>query len=293
MKPNQVLHKELHVKPLDEGQTATFRLIGANKLGNKYSSGGRRLPINPAVKQVPGMAYLYDPHKKTRVRIGNVVGEEPNEENGKTVFKQITAAILIENGEIIFNAEQNDSYCFMMRHPGCKTNPWHDRKKKPIFELIDKAAERQSKIAYDAVEDDAIILLRDSGLDELLAIAESLHEDYKSLVNVDNSVDEIRHDLRNIVRKGNPEVIIRASDYKFGKMKLQVIESEKWLILKRIVANRAWHSIMGDQKKELMTVEPGTDMITALIHWFTQDDDGKAFYQKELLPRLKAYKANV
>lgn len=294
MKPNEVLSKDLHVKPLEEGQTATFQIVGANKLGNKRNKEGVRVPINPTVKQVPSMAYIYDPIKKTRIRIGNVVGEEPDEDDrGKTFFRPIVEPVLIENGTITLNWEQNDTYIFLMRHPRNKSNPWADRKKKPMFELVDNESKRREKISYDAVEDDAIILLREASSEDLMAIAEGIEDDdYRKLVNLDNSVDEVRHDLRNIIRKGHPDVIVRASDNKVAKAKLQVIEGEKWLLLKRINAKRTWYFLKGDDKKELIQVEPNHDMVMGLVDWM-KTEEGKKFYQSEFLPRLKAHKANV
>ncbi len=286
MKVNEVLSKEMRVNPLKEGETAIFRLHSANKLGNKFTEDGLRVPINRQVHQIPGIDIVYDPIKGTRVKIGNVTSEELVTKDNKTTFEPIVEPIWIENGEITLNHRQNDTYFFLMRHNDNSTNPFRDHTKKAEFYLVDHVAEKNEKISYDAIEDDAIILLKEADIEELLTIAANLEGPFAGRVNQSNPIDIVRHDLRNIVREGNPQVIIKASRYIFGKLKIQVIEAEKWGIIKRSSESRSWFD---HESKELISVDPGTDMVDALVKWF-DTQEGKAYYQGDFKKRTKIFK---
>ena len=271
----------MHPKPLEEGETAVFELLNANKFTNKFAEDGRRLPSNPAVFQVTEMDVVYDVEKKTNLQIGNVVAENPRMDNGKTIYEPVLKPIWITDGRLELNHTQNDTYMYLMRVNENISNKFRDPKKRATFRLVDEVAEKNQRIAYDILEDDAILLVVNSSMEDLLAIAQALPKVFQAKVSMNGAVDEVRHDLRNIIRRGNPEVILKASTNQAAKVKVQIVEAEKWNIISQ--KGRDWVDF--DDKK-IISVETGKTMLDGLVEFF-KSKDGKDFYQNKFIPEIK------
>lgn len=288
MKPNEVLPKQMHVPPLKQGEEKTFMLIGAGKLGNIYDSEtGIRKPVFPAVYTIPEHETVTNPETGSKVQIGNVVSQKPITRDGETHFDPICKPIWFEKGKYTCTYNENDTYMFLMRLNGNADNPFRDKTKKIEFQLIDQEKAVREAIIYDALEDDAILLLKESDYESLIAIATNIAEPFKKKLNLDLPIDQIRLDLRTIIRNGNPEAIIKASTSTYGRVKVQIIEAEKWGVLKSSQQNRAWYD--ADNNK-VLEVDPTNNMLDTMVDWIINDKKGTKFYQETLTPQLKTFK---
>lgn len=288
MKVNKVLSKEMHVKPLAEGELATFELINANKFTNKSSEDGRKLPTNPAVFQITEMDVIYDPVKKTNVQIGNVTSETPITEGGKTRFDPVLKPVWIEDGFITLDHTQNDTYAYMMRINENINNKYRDPKRKATIRLVDAVAEKNARISYDILEDDAIMIVKEGGITDLKAIAAGIKGPLQGKVNQEGTIDEIRFDLRQIIRRGNPEAILKASKSNAAKLKVQIVEAEKWNIISR-GPNRTWVDF---HDKKITQIKGEETMLDGMVKFFTSKE-GKEFYQNEFIPQIKKYISKI
>jgi hypothetical protein len=128
-------------------------------------------------------------------------------------------AVIFREGRLFVPKEKPNMRKFMEVHPGNKANGGR------LFQVVDKKAEAEEQLNREFLLNDAISIVREKPIEELLAVA-IYHG-----INIDGTTSDIRYNLLNVAKKkpqdfidsfDSPEVMTRstvqqAKDYQFIK----------------------------------------------------------------------------
>lgn len=286
MRPNDVLHKDYHVEPLKQGETATFVLVNLPSISNRRSVQENRLiPTKPGPRAFPGEAVFNDLKQGKKIRIGNVVSESWNEQ--KERMDPVTASVWFDKGRLTVDHNQNETYTYLMRYPKNASNPFRDQRLEAAFKLLDPRQEVAKDMAAIDMEDQAIDFVRSADYKDLLACVEQLPTPLSKAINKDRPIEEIRYNLRSMIKGGNAIEIIRASNDEESKVQVQVLEAEKFRFIQRIEARREW--VYTEDKKVIIQVPVDQDIVKYLVKYLRETKPGKEVYQNivEFLRKMK------
>ena len=158
----------------------------------------------------------YDPEVDT-VREIRYCPNEPSiwsDEQGDKAKKE---AVIFREGRLFVPKEKPNMRKFMEVHPGNKANGGN------LFKVVDKRAEAEEQLNREFLLNDAISIVREKPIEELLAVA-IYHG-----ININASTSDIRYNLLNVAKRkpqefidsfDSPEVMTRstvqqAKDYQF------------------------------------------------------------------------------
>lgn len=285
LKPNDVLPKIMHVKPLVDGEVRIYRLIAADHPSAMVENkDGIRLNNNPA-RALSRQTEVYDITTGDKVMIGNVVSKKyitlPDGSNAEV---GVTAPIKFRDATVRLTKNDFASVQYMERHDGNIDNPYRDKKKQAFFYRVDpkkKAAVANNDIMMKA---DAILWVSGASLHELKSCAKSLPEGMK--VNTDQEVEGMKADLLRLADK-NPIAVLKASTDAKSIAKILIMESENYNIIMFEEEKREWF-FNDDMVETITTVEIGKNKIEGLLEFFATDEDGKKRY-KQIEAKLKRF----
>jgi hypothetical protein len=160
----------------------------------------------------------YDPEVDT-VREIRYCPNEPSiwsDEQGDKAKKE---AVIFREGRLFVPKEKPNMRKFMEVHPGNKANGGN------LFKVVDKKAEAEEQLNREFLLNDAISIVREKPIEDLLAVA-IYHG-----ININANTSDIRYNLLNVAKKkpqefidsfDSPEVTTRstvqqAKDYQFIK----------------------------------------------------------------------------
>ena len=139
---------------------------------------------------------------------------------------------------------------FLDAHPGNKKNGGK------IFEMVDKEKKAEIKVDTEFLVADAVMMVRDKDLNDLLAVAVAQG------MNVDRPVNEIKHDLLVFAKK-NPKRFIESFDNPVVEMKAKMRQAEKFQILKLDPDGVRWF----DTGKLIVSVPAGKKPLDILVRY--------------------------
>jgi hypothetical protein len=160
------------------------------------------------------------------------------------------APIMFLEGRLFVRPDQPNLKEYMLNHPGNKANGGN------LFYLVDNVKAKAIDLDKEFLAVDAITLLRTKQLDELLAVATALN------INIDRTVDEIKHDLL-IFAKKNPKSFIDSFDNPVVEMKAKLRQAEKYQIIKFSDDGIRWF----DTGKMILSVPAGKDPLDVMMRW--------------------------
>tara|TARA_R100001510_G_C7656842_1_gene217401 strand:- start:2701 stop:3549 length:849 start_codon:yes stop_codon:yes gene_type:complete len=141
---------------------------------------------------------VYDPEQDT-VRELRYCPNEPSvwaDEQGSKALKQTVA---FQEGRLFVPKDKPNLRMFMDLHPMNIANGGK------LFRLVDKQKDAQDKLKREFVTSEAVVMVRDKDINELLPIALYFG------VDINRPVSEIRYDLLNIAKR-NPKDFIESFD---------------------------------------------------------------------------------
>lgn len=247
---NQVLSKLMHVKPLQEGQTAIYRLMGSGKLHPKSKK-----PINPSGLSLKGKTTVIDRKTRRPVTIMNVAAYIPTElPSGDTkMVPRAQRAVWGKEGILAVNASQPELYAFLERHNANASNEFRDPSRRPLFFRVNRELEREEKMISNDLELEARLLVRDAGPSELKSIAEGFDK------NPNMDIGDLRIMLSNMAKQ-RPLQVIKHSNNKALKRKIFIKEGHDQFLILYQEAEKTWHWNNPDMENtEICRVEVGED----------------------------------
>lgn len=282
MKVNEVLSPEMHIKPLKDGEKATFRLLNAF-----VKEKGREEPTCPEVVKLSDKEFVWDPFANKKngqmVLIGNVVGVKAIRDAGGGVRINDQGAPMMApetkkpefiRGYLTVSHLDNDQYAFLMRSKKCKDNIYRPRKNGKIvngYELVTSKKEIGVAMMMADLQFNAEKIVREKEWKDLKAIAAKLNESPDTNLHVKSSdLQGMKMELIKIA-KSHPKKLIWSSEDVHSKVMVMVSECQSFGVL--ILENGTW-TIMenGSKYRKIHQVNPGDDVVNSLVAYFESKD---------------------
>ena len=290
---NEILSKELQVKPLERGDVAIYRIIGAGQPVPymQYADGS---PVLAAPKvSIAGESVIVDPFdaQKPNKTITNATRTTPVRlPDGTIKQEEIVENVSFGDGGYKFvKFEQMQTYYYLERCNENRDNPYRDTGRKAIFERVQAAKKAKKDLDEKYVEYEAMSMVMEGGIDHLKVMATQLPSGMK--VNLDAPIDQIKMDLLRVSEK-NPRALIWASGNKDAKKNIQFRDALKFNILVWDEATREMHINKPSGLEKICDVPIGVDKFQELLK-VTKEKDKVKYYQTLVMLLGKVYKATV
>lgn len=162
----------------------------------------------------------------------------------------VKTPIVFRLGRLFVPKDKPNLMRFLSVHPSNKDNGGS------LFELIDTVKEVETDMDNEFLINDAINLLRNKDLDELLAVALAYS------IDVDRPTSEIKHDLL-LKAKKNPKAFIESFDNPVVSMKSMVKQASNYQIIKLEDKGVKWF----DTNKLIISVPAGQDPTDVFVRY--------------------------
>ena len=149
---------------------------------------------------------------------------------------------------------------FLDRHPGNAANGGSS------FKTIDKAATAEEMLEKEFSQHEAVSLVREKPIDELLSVAMYLNID----INQKNA--EIKRELL-LEAKGDPSKFIQLFDNPQVKCRSAVVQATQYQILNARKDGMYWY----DSNRLIVIAPAGTDVIDVATRFFLTDKGASAY----------------
>ena len=176
-------------------------------------------------------------------RENSIYRDEQHENSVKT-------PIVFRMGRLFVPKTQPNLMNFLLAHPSNKANGG------TVFEIVDTVKKKEANIDQEFLINDAINLLRNKDLDDLLAVALAYN------IDVDRPTSEIKHDLL-IKAKANPKAFINSFDNPVVSMKSMVKQAASYQIISMKSDGVKWF----DTNKLIISVPAGQDPTDVFVRY--------------------------
>jgi len=184
---------------------------------------------------------IYDSEKDT-VREMRYCPNEPSiwiDEQSANAKKE---AIVFRQGKLIVPKEKPNLFAYLDTHPQNFKNGGI------LFKEMDEAASAEEKLSNEMDQFEAISMLKNSDVDDVLAVALFFK------VNIDRKMSEVRYDLLQIAKK-NPAKFIKSFDDPAVKMKALLRQAKDYQVIKIAKDSVRWF----DSNSMIVSVPHGQD----------------------------------
>ena len=164
--------------------------------------------------------------------------------------KPMKQPIIFENGRLWVRRNQPNLKRFMDTHPGNESNGGN------LFRMVDLNKRAKVDLSQEFEAMDAIQLIREKSLNEILAVATAF------AVNTDRPVDEIKHDLVQYA-KSNPKAFIESFDNPVIETKAIVRKA----MSSGVVMHDRGHIKWVDNKGHILAIPVGQDPVEVFSRW--------------------------
>lgn len=192
---------------------------------------------------------VFDP-QENRIREIRYCPNEPSiyrEEQSENARRE---SIVFIEGRKFARPDQPNLIEFMDTHPENKANGG------TLFELVNKEKKAEVEVEKEFLVADAVMMIRNKDLDELLGVAVAL------AIDVDRPVNEIKHDLLVFAKK-SPQKFIESFDNPVVEMKTKLKMAEKYQIIKLSSDGVKWY----DTNKLIVSVPAGKDPLDVFVRY--------------------------
>lgn len=290
---NEILSKELQVKPLVRGDVAIYKVIGAGQpMPNMQYEDGSPVLSTPRLSMV-GESTIIDPFDPTKPNktITNAARTKPiRTADGLVRQEEILQQVKFDSSGFLFvKYEDMHLYYFLERCNENSDNPYRRKNTKPLFERVksNKKAIKDLDAKTEAYE--ALAMIMEGAIDELKTIATQLPDGMK--VNLDNPLDTIKMDLIRAAEK-NPRAVIMASGNKDAKRLIQYRDAHKYGVLVWDDKLREWYINKPSGLEKICEVPIGVDKFSELLK-VTKDKEMAKYYSLIVQLLGKVYNATV
>lgn len=163
----------------------------------------------------------------------------------------VKTPIIFRMGTLLVRGDQPQLYEFLKLHPANKENGG-----SLFYEVLPERYTVQEKIDSEFMVSDAINMLREKPLDDILAVAISFG------IDIDRSVQEIKYDLLQKLKR-NPKGFIEAFDNPVVQMKAKIKQAESLNIIKLSGDGVRWT----DSNKMIISVPAGMDPADVFVRY--------------------------
>jgi len=177
-------------------------------------------------------------------------------ENENSIFKDeqsnssVKTPIVFRMGRVFVHENKPNLKKYLDMHPGNVSNGGS------TFYLVDHEADAEKEIESEFLSVDAISMVRDKPLEDLMSVAMAFN------VQTDRKVAEIKHDLLQIA-KANPKKFIESFDNPVVSMKAKIKQAQSMQILKMDSDAVRWF----DSNKIVLSVPAGQDPVDIMVRY--------------------------
>ena len=164
--------------------------------------------------------------------------------------KSTRQAVVFLEGRIFVRPDQPNLAEYLDAHPDNKKNGGNR------FYLYQEEVVSEKKLENEFKMHDAISLIRNKDLDELLSVAISFG------INIDRPVNEIKHDLMVIAKK-SPQAFIESFDNPIVEMKTIISQAKKYQVINLNEKGAFWF----DSNKLIVSVPAGKDPMDVFVRY--------------------------
>lgn len=231
---NEQFHESLKVKPLEEGQTATYKLCDADLVDFARVDEKTGKPRNNQPRRsMKGEVLITDMFLKKKIRLRNIVGEKAVEREGKIVYEpEIKRVLFDHNSTITIGPDDPGTYVFLERHPGNRDNPFRETLsgKNPIFYRINAKKKAVQDMEHNYILADALRHVADADKTELLSIYKKLDPTSAKKINPEGTYEQLKRDTFDLAKE-KPAIVMKASSNREAKAKLQIMDAAYFNII--------------------------------------------------------------
>lgn len=210
---------------------------------------------------------IYDPNED-KVRAIRYCENEPSVYVEEQSPNAIRSHIVFKEGLLAVPPQKSNLQDYMALHPGNTANGGNS------FTIINKDAKAQVELDQEFLLLDAVSIVRDKSIDELLPLCMYLN------IDVNQRNNEIRRELL-LEAKANPKRFIEMMDSPYVKTMAAVKQAAEYSILKDKEDGMYWF----DSGRLIVTTPVGQDSVTVMTR-FCMTEKGSSVYQ-ELITRLE------
>ena len=173
----------------------------------------------------------------------SIFKDEQNEKSEKT-------PIIFRMGNLVVRGDQPNLQAYLDVHPQNRANGGG------MFYLVDKTKNVENEIDKEFLVNDAINMLRNKDLDEILAVALAYGMD------VNRPTSEIKHDLLQKAKK-SPQTFMESFDNPIVAMKSKIRQAVSYNLIKASQEAVKWF----DTNKIIVSVPAGQDPVDVFVRY--------------------------
>lgn len=295
---NEVLSKELHVKPLVKDQVVVFRLLEADKddlaITDKSGKPRKRTPGY----QLCGKKRIYDVIAGKTVTIENESTEREIQTPMGPIkrFKPSPICFTSDKPAIAVRHDQPERYAFMMRMDENVDNPFRNPNAQKVFYVVDakKRVMKDNELREFKLE--ALNwVYKTASYTELKACAEKamkLRSDVKIKTDYKDSEASLGFEMLKrelgALSESDPVTVVKGSTNMESIMRLQIKDSERFGLTLWVEKDRTWYHNEKDLVK-ICTVEPLKNKEEALIKCFADEKQNGHVHYAKMLKSLEIF----
>lgn len=192
---------------------------------------------------------VYDAEKDT-VREMRYCPNEPSIWRDEQSDNAMRQSVVFDNGRLFVPKDKPNLRIFMDRHPGNQANGGH------IFKQVDKRRDAEKELEKEFKLTDAVALVRDTDINDLLPIAIYFK------VSIDSPVSEIRYNLLQIAKK-KPGEFIEAFDSPQVTTRASIQQAKDYQIINLKNDGAYWF----DSNSLIVSVPAGQDPMDVMVRY--------------------------
>ena len=251
---------------------SVYKLIkhGRNKKTGK--------PTYPVTYMVKAEDVIYDPETNTERAIRYVPGETSIYKDEQSKDSKLREPIMFSNGVLTVAKTNPTLKKFLDMCNANSSNPNRRTERVPSFFKEDTQVNAKKDVSKAKAEINALQLALNMPMEQLVGYAKVLG------VNTDNSIDEIRWDMKLVAQK-DPSSFIAGLNDPTREMKEVLLRAKEYRIIEMSNNEISW--IIGDSKNRITHVPIGIKPMDKMVD-FCLTQDGKVVYEeiKSRLSRL-------
>ena len=235
-------------------------------------------PTYPVTYMIKAEDVIYDPETNIERAIRYVPGETSIYKDEQSKDSKLREPIMFSNGVLTVSKTNPTLKKYLDMANANNSNPNRRTERVPSFFKEDMEINAKKDVNKAKSEINALQLALNMPMEQLVGYAKVLG------INTDNSIDEIRWDMKMVAQK-DPNSFIAGLNDPTREMKEILLRAKDYKIIE--IANNKISWIIGDAKNMITHVPIGIEPIDKMVD-FCLTQDGKIVYE-EIKSRLSRF----
>ena len=228
---NDILSKKMQVKPLAEGESAQYCLVGIGDIDKRRTNEdtGEHIPSVKPSYRMAGKENVYDFETGQRVLIQNIVSfENKRSQDGDRIIQMpVVEDVLFRRGYFTCPWTAPETYAFLERSMKNTSNPFRLPGSRNVFFRVDSKKDNLLSYNNKILVLDAQTIVRQANYGELKRLADALSSDHPTLLFDYKDAMQLRNELFTYAEQ-NPRALAKVSEDKEVRLKLVIMDLERY-----------------------------------------------------------------